>query len=217
MSSITALWDEQEIAGLTARYDLPGAPGDALSKYNPTPGARREGAKAALAWATRRHPLAFTPLGRRWLFTPLPAALSVPGTGRTGFLPVPPNNYPFYSDEEKYVPVMQADGGQLSGRLLRLGWSSVAARLQRVCLPVLLAILHTYIIPRWSCLPVQSGSRCTTPRRSRQRQTGAPLTSGAFPTATSLRGTSMRGCLPSRCAWSASWCERLGKGGEVVV
>ena len=37
-----------------------------------------------------------------------------PGTGRTGFMNVPPNNYPFYSDEEKYVPVMQADGGQLS-------------------------------------------------------------------------------------------------------
>lgn len=40
-----------------------------------------------------------------------------PGTGRTGFLNVPPNNYPFYNDEEKYVPVMQADGGQLSGAL----------------------------------------------------------------------------------------------------
>ena len=37
-----------------------------------------------------------------------------PGTGRTGFMNVPPNNYPFYSDEEKYIPVMQADGGQLS-------------------------------------------------------------------------------------------------------
>ncbi|KAK9823441.1 hypothetical protein WJX72_002787 [[Myrmecia] bisecta] len=37
-----------------------------------------------------------------------------PGSGRTGFLSVPPNNYPFYSDDEKYVPIMQADGGQLS-------------------------------------------------------------------------------------------------------
>ncbi|GAB4820460.1 hypothetical protein N2152v2_007506 [Parachlorella kessleri] len=37
-----------------------------------------------------------------------------PGTGRTGYMPVPPNNYPFYSEEEKYVPVVQADGGQLS-------------------------------------------------------------------------------------------------------
>eukprot|EP01026_Neomeris_dumetosa_P042555 TRINITY_DN3550_c1_g1_i7.p3 TRINITY_DN3550_c1_g1~~TRINITY_DN3550_c1_g1_i7.p3 ORF type:complete len:211 (-),score=20.58 TRINITY_DN3550_c1_g1_i7:207-839(-) len=37
-----------------------------------------------------------------------------PGTGRTGFTSVPPNNYPFYSEEEKYVPVMQTDGGQLS-------------------------------------------------------------------------------------------------------
>lgn len=47
MSSITALWDEQELAGLTARYDLPGAPGDALSKYNPTPGARGPAGEAA--------------------------------------------------------------------------------------------------------------------------------------------------------------------------
>jgi hypothetical protein len=38
-----------------------------------------------------------------------------PGTGRTGFMYVPPNNYPFYNDEEQYKPVMQADGGQLSG------------------------------------------------------------------------------------------------------
>jgi hypothetical protein len=38
------------------------------------------------------------------------------GTGRTGFIPVPPNNYPFYNDDEKYVPIMQADGGQLSGK-----------------------------------------------------------------------------------------------------
>ncbi|KAG2497485.1 hypothetical protein HYH03_004638 [Edaphochlamys debaryana] len=37
-----------------------------------------------------------------------------PGTGRTGFLPVPPNPYPFYGPSEKYVPVVQADGGQLS-------------------------------------------------------------------------------------------------------
>jgi hypothetical protein len=29
---------------------------------------------------------------------------------------VPPNNYPFYNDDEKYVPIMQADGGQLSGK-----------------------------------------------------------------------------------------------------
>ncbi|GLC42997.1 hypothetical protein PLESTM_001411000 [Pleodorina starrii] len=37
-----------------------------------------------------------------------------PGTGRTGFLRVPPNNYPFYTEDEKYTPVVQADGGQLS-------------------------------------------------------------------------------------------------------
>ncbi|KAI8471917.1 MAG: hypothetical protein J3K34DRAFT_415633 [Monoraphidium minutum] len=37
-----------------------------------------------------------------------------PGTGRTGFLPVPPNNYPFYTGDARYTPVMQPDGGQLS-------------------------------------------------------------------------------------------------------
>ncbi|KXZ47771.1 hypothetical protein GPECTOR_33g653 [Gonium pectorale] len=37
-----------------------------------------------------------------------------PGTGRTGFLRVAPNNYPFYSEDEKYAAVVQPDGGQLS-------------------------------------------------------------------------------------------------------
>ena len=31
-------------------------------------------------------------------------------------MPIPPNNYPFYKDEEKYEPVVQPDGGQLSGK-----------------------------------------------------------------------------------------------------
>eukprot|EP00879_Flechtneria_rotunda_P010795 GHRR01011280.1.p1 GENE.GHRR01011280.1~~GHRR01011280.1.p1 ORF type:complete len:213 (+),score=48.92 GHRR01011280.1:992-1630(+) len=37
-----------------------------------------------------------------------------PGTGRTGFIPVAPNNYPFYNQDEVYTPVLQSDGGQLS-------------------------------------------------------------------------------------------------------
>lgn len=41
--------------------------------------------------------------------------LRATGTGRTGFVNVPPNNYPFYGDSEKYVPLTQSDGGQLSG------------------------------------------------------------------------------------------------------
>ena len=28
---------------------------------------------------------------------------------------VPPNNYPFYGERERYTPVIQSDGGQLSG------------------------------------------------------------------------------------------------------
>ena len=27
---------------------------------------------------------------------------------------IPPNNYPFYNDDERYQPVVQPDGGQLS-------------------------------------------------------------------------------------------------------
>jgi len=37
-----------------------------------------------------------------------------PGTGRTGYWEIPPNNYDFYTEEEKYKPVVQADGGILS-------------------------------------------------------------------------------------------------------
>lgn len=40
---------------------------------------------------------------------------AVAGTGRTGFINVPPNNFRFYHDGEKYAAAMQADGGQLSG------------------------------------------------------------------------------------------------------
>lgn len=44
------------------------------------------------------------------------------GTGRTGYLHVAPNSYPFYSDDEKYIPIMQADGGQLSGKQQARPW-----------------------------------------------------------------------------------------------
>lgn len=37
-----------------------------------------------------------------------------PGTGRTGYWEIPPNNYDFYTEDEKYKPVVQADGGILS-------------------------------------------------------------------------------------------------------
>ncbi|KAL4458116.1 hypothetical protein ABPG75_012981 [Micractinium tetrahymenae] len=50
----------------------------------------------------------------------------------------------------------------------------------------------------------RSGSPCTTPRRSRQRQTGGPLTSEACPTAMWPQATSTRGCPPLLCAWSVS-------------
>lgn len=37
-----------------------------------------------------------------------------PGSGRTGFHEIPPNNYEWYSEDEKYKPNVQADGGILS-------------------------------------------------------------------------------------------------------
>lgn len=50
----------------------------------------------------------------------LTAVRAVAGVGRTGYINVAPNNYPFYSEEERYVPIMQADGGQLSGIHVRM-------------------------------------------------------------------------------------------------
>jgi hypothetical protein len=38
-----------------------------------------------------------------------------PGSGHTGMHSTPPNNYPFYAESERYQPVLQSDGGQLSG------------------------------------------------------------------------------------------------------
>jgi hypothetical protein len=37
-----------------------------------------------------------------------------PGSGRTGYWDIPPNNYDFYCEAEKYKPLVQADGGILS-------------------------------------------------------------------------------------------------------
>jgi hypothetical protein len=37
-----------------------------------------------------------------------------PGSGRTGYWDIPPNNYDFYAEAEKYRPNIQADGGVLS-------------------------------------------------------------------------------------------------------
>lgn len=108
MESIVApaIWDERELAGLQASYDLGSGLGDAVTKYNPTPGA-----EACSASRSEVEQCVGTPAA------PPPSVVICAGTGRTGFLPVPPNNYPFYNEDEKYVPMMQADGGQLSGEL----------------------------------------------------------------------------------------------------
>lgn len=40
-----------------------------------------------------------------------------PGTGRTGMFNIPPNNYPFYSEDEKYKPAKRPDGTPVQGSL----------------------------------------------------------------------------------------------------
>lgn len=39
---------------------------------------------------------------------------NIPGSGRTGYWDIPPNNYDFYTEEEKYKPQVMPDGGILS-------------------------------------------------------------------------------------------------------
>ena len=34
-----------------------------------------------------------------------------PGSGRTGFWEIPPNNYDFFAEHEKYKPMVKPDGG----------------------------------------------------------------------------------------------------------
>lgn len=97
---VPAVWTDEDLEGLQANYpDVQQVYGTSSSKYNPTPG---------------------TSIPERILFTAyceakLAIAHCIAGVGRTGYISVPPNNYPFYSEEERYVPIVQADGGQLSG------------------------------------------------------------------------------------------------------
>ena len=109
MMSITddpaTTWNEDEIVNLKANYpDLQGTLNDAVTKYNPTPGADRKQSSQQCLQSRACSDLNSCCFSHG------------AGTGRTGFITVPPNNYPFYNDDEKYVPIMQADGGQLSGK-----------------------------------------------------------------------------------------------------
>ena len=54
-----------------------------------------------------------------------------PGSGRTGYWEVPPNNYDFYSEEEKYKPNVQADGGILSSASAQAPWAMRASERER--------------------------------------------------------------------------------------
>ena len=84
MAAQAAAWSAEEVAAGRADYGEGAGPGGGGG--GPDGGARTEAAVSA------------------WNPTP--------GTGRTGFQPVPPNNYPFYSEEEKYKPIIFKDGGQ---------------------------------------------------------------------------------------------------------
>ena len=98
-----------------------------------------------------------------------------PGSGKTGFWEIPPNNYDFYSEVEKYKPNVQADGAVLS--------SAGPAERER-----------PFSLPRQRRLSsaspaepsaAQMRSQCTTRRRSRRRRTG--------------RRRSRRACRTVRC------------------
>lgn len=87
----TKIWNDDELLYTTKPFaHLDDRYGDAVSKYNPTPGT------VQLVKPRRR-------LARHT------------GTGKTGYAQVTPNPFPFYSESERYVPVIQPDGGQLSG------------------------------------------------------------------------------------------------------
>ena len=111
-----------------------------------------------------------------------------PGTGRTGYMPIPPNNYPFYKDEEKYEPVVQPDGGQLSGKS-RLPNRTAPHRRRRRKLTR--PLRRHRVRPRRR---TQTGSPSTSPPRRRRRRTESELTRPAFPTGTSPGETSTRAC-----------------------
>lgn len=96
-----------------------------------------------------------------------------PGTGKTGYVSVPPNPFPFYAEVERYVPVIQSDGGQLSGVYERHA-NNVATH-------------------------AQSGSLHTARRRSKRQLIAARPTNPKPPTATSPLATSMQTAQPSAC------------------
>lgn len=109
-------WSEEELAAGRAAYPQDGSYTLDFSKYNPTPGM--------LMIFRHLMPTCF-PLHPSTIFTPPPPRCPcncTTGTGRTGFIPVGPNNYPFYSTDEIYKPVLQSDGGQLSGGRDRLNY-----------------------------------------------------------------------------------------------
>jgi hypothetical protein len=98
-------WTEGEIAAGRASYPQQQSYSLKYSSHNPTPGI----------FCNQKSPLSACCKPKFLAVASSPSCSSNAGTGRAGFLPVPPNNYPFYDvSREVYTPLMQADGGQLS-------------------------------------------------------------------------------------------------------
>ncbi len=114
--AMAAHWDDEELKGLQADFpDMLGVYDSNASKYNPRPGVR-----SCISVLSVDHSICVC--NRSMLINDSCCSCTVyycrccsAGTGRTGYLHVAPNNYPFYSEDEKYTPIMQSDGGQLSG------------------------------------------------------------------------------------------------------
>lgn len=107
-------WDAQEIERWKVPEDSAAAEGWLMkfSSYNPTPGVcvhTREMCMLACAhaWNACEH-TSTRACVRTHTHTHA-------GSGHTGMHSIAPNNFPFYSESERYRPVIQSDGGQLSG------------------------------------------------------------------------------------------------------
>jgi len=69
---------------------------------------------------------------------------------------VGPNNFPFYSESERYQPVIQADGGQLSGECSLRKWCCIPS-----CFGHDLDLLITcHVGTHLDCLATLTSSSC---------------------------------------------------------
>jgi hypothetical protein len=126
------------------------------------------------------------------------------GTGNTGFFSVPPNNYPWLSEDEKYKPQINEDGGQLSG------WNKFPRSDNTKAASLLLEKPEVEVVccrsdvdqHRWCWILLyrdvdgvkllnmrartQNGTQCTNPRPSKQKSTEKKHIRLAFLTVSSI-------------------------------